>query len=444
MSDPDRVCVIGQVLLDVMQGPDSVTRLGGIIHTARTLCAIQSPYCIGYFAPEYLDKDIQRYCKEWGGASAVKVGNTTGSPNLIIVPNPKETSSKQYELIDYEKQRIDYDGTSLRRVLADSNISDIIILPDRFPLRETLVACGETKARVYADINFGPDDLSELEALGRKFETIIISTSGMQFSRRYEGSADVLCRKLFPYCETVLLKENRGGARLFGPRTPNSVITVPAQVRPILHSVGVGDCFNAVFAVERRQFGDRPALNYASSIAAEYASFIHPEEIQQAVASVLSIPPTEMAELSGVSLPWEKRPAINIYIAAPDLDWVDRGPIEEVKEALEYHNFTPRFPVRENGQMRTEDPPELKSQIAWADLTMLDDCKLLLAVLLYDDPGTLIEIGLALERQMPVLVYDPYGRATNLMLTQLPSVVSADLDVIIAGVFTNAWRALNA
>jgi nucleoside 2-deoxyribosyltransferase len=75
---------------------------------------------------------------------------------------------------------------------------------------------------------------------------------------------------------------------------------------------------------------------------------------------------------------------------------------------------------------------------------MLDDCKLLLAVLLYDDPGTLIEIGLALERQMPVLVYDPYGRATNLMLTQLPSVVSADLDVIIAGVFTNAWRALNA
>ena len=254
----------------------------------------------------------------------------------------------------------------------------------------------------------------------------------------------MLCWKLFPYCETVLLKENRGGARLFGPRTPNSVITVPAQVRPILHSVGVGDCFNAVFAVERRQFGDRPALNYASSIAAEYASFIHPEEIQQAVASVLSIPPTEMAELSGVSLPWEKRPAINIYIAAPDLDWVDRGPIEEVKEALEYHNFTPRFPVRENGQMRTEDPPELKSQIAWADLTMLDDCKLLLAVLLYDDPGTLIEIGLALERQMPVLVYDPYGRATNLMLTQLPSVVSADLDVIIAGVFTNAWRALNA
>jgi hypothetical protein len=63
--------------------------------------------------------------------------------------------------------------------------------------------------------------------------------------------------------------------------------------------------------------------------------------------------------------------------------------------------------------------------------------------MLYDDPGTLIEIGLALERNMPTLVYDPYGRASNLMLTQLPNVVSSDLDEVIAGVFTLASKVLN-
>jgi nucleoside 2-deoxyribosyltransferase len=241
----------------------------------------------------------------------------------------------------------------------------------------------------------------------------------------------------------VLLKENRGGSRLFGPKTSSTVVTVPAQVRPILHSVGVGDCFNAVFVALRHRHGTRAALNYASSIAAEYASTIQPEEIQDAATAVLRIDPGEIRELSGVQLPWERRPAINVYIAAPDFDWVDRKPIEELKEALEYHNFTPRMPIRENGQMRAEDPPAEKSRIAMADMTMLQECRLMVAVMLYDDPGTLIEIGLALERNMPTLVYDPYGRASNLMLTQLPNVVSSDLDEVIAGVFTLASKVLN-
>lgn len=444
MHSLESVCVIGQVLLDVIQGPEDRVRLGGIIHTARALWATRSPYRIAYFAPEYLDEHIQRYCEAWGPADAVKIGNITGAPNLIVVPDPKEVGSKCYELIWRRNQKIAEHQERLKQLLEDPNISDLIIFPDQFDLPRVLAECGKTKARVYIDINFGPKDRSELDALGRKFETIIISTSATGFKEEYQGSPEEFCKNLFKWGERVLLKENRGGSRLFGPKDANTVLNVPAQTRSIAHSVGVGDCFNAVFVVLRRRFGDRLALNYASCIAAEYATCFEPEELKEAITAVLAIDPKEMNDISGVQLPWEKRPAINVYVAAPDFSWIDRRPIDEVADALRYHNFTPRLPVRENGQTKTDDPPVVKSKAAQADLTMLDECKLLLAVLLYDDPGTLIEIGLALERGMPVLVYDPYRRASNLMLTELPTLVSSDLDVIIAGVFTHAARVSNA
>jgi nucleoside 2-deoxyribosyltransferase len=64
----------------------------------------------------------------------------------------------------------------------------------------------------------------------------------------------------------------------------------------------------------------------------------------------------------------------------------------------------------------------------------------MLAVMLFDDPGTLIEIGMAIQRGMPLIVYDPYRRADNLMLTQLPDLVSDSLDEIMTAVFKHAAR----
>ena len=65
---------------------------------------------------------------------------------------------------------------------------------------------------------------------------------------------------------------------------------------------------------------------------------------------------------------------------------------------------------------------------------------MMLAVLLYNDPGTLIEIGVAVERGMPVLVYDPYSIAENCMLTEIPNVVSASADQIISELFKYASK----
>ena len=81
-----------------------------------------------------------------------------------------------------------------------------------------------------------------------------------------------------------------------------------------------------------------------------------------------------------------------------------------------------------------------KQTLCDADVRLMAECRLMVAVLLYDDPGTLIEIGMAVERGMPVIVYDPYRRAQNLMLTQLPALVSSDLDEVISAVFKHASK----
>jgi hypothetical protein len=57
------------------------------------------------------------------------------------------------------------------------------------------------------------------------------------------------------------------------------------------------------------------------------------------------------------------------------------------------------------------------------------------AVLLFEDPGTLVEVGLASERELPVIVYDPLNIARNPFIRDLPVLVSSSLDIVVSGVF---------
>jgi nucleoside 2-deoxyribosyltransferase len=153
------------------------------------------------------------------------------------------------------------------------------------------------------------------------------------------------------------------------------------------------------------------------------------------VEGTLAVPQHEIIALKGVSLPWEDRPRCNVYLAAPDFDYVQRRPLECLADCLKYHNFTPRRPVLEHGQAPIHASPQKKQALCDADVRLMDECQMMIAVLLMDDPGTFIEIGMAVERGMPVIVYDPYEQAGNLMLTQLPHLVSHDIDEVISAVF---------
>jgi nucleoside 2-deoxyribosyltransferase len=439
MDKSPKLCLIGQVLVDVtlsnIYEPIKL-RLGGIFHAARALWAMDVPYELVYIAPAYLSQQINDFAHHHGAATVKHIGEVKGSPNVVLIQEAKESGPQGYEFLLRDEHRCALDISELKRVAKDKDITDVVIFPGGFDLSLILKAFVTSKAKIHIDISYGVEKVRELAVLGRRFEVVALSTSSDLFLHKYKGKVNKLCADLLKnVTNTVLFKENRGGSRFFKQDSLDHPTKVPAQVRPIVHSVGVGDCFDVVFVAQRYRVSDDAALAYASFIATEYASTTFPDDFKRGVCRTLSMSPEIISQLKGISLPWEDRPQHPVYIAAPDFDYLDRTPIDRVVESLRYHNFVPRLPVRENGQMGLSASRSQKQQLCEADLRLLNECSMVVAVLLENDPGTLIEIGIAVERGIPVVVYDPYEKAENLMLTELPSLVSSSLDLIISKVF---------
>jgi nucleoside 2-deoxyribosyltransferase len=332
--------------------------------------------------------------------------------------------------------RCEIDLDRIRSISADA--TDVLILPGGFDLRQVLRALKKSTARVHIDSNVEPADSRTFRALGRNIDTVMMSTSSIPFLVRFRGSPTRLCNSLKKHVENILLKENRGGSRLFSKFRRGNAVGAPSHPKRIKHSIGVGDCFDAVFIALKSGCDDAAALAYASLVAAEYACELDPIRFRKAVRSILSIPQNEAVSFRGIRIAWERRPGCNVYIAAPDFEGVDTTHIDAVVQSLEYHNFSPRRPVREHGEVAEGAKLPVKVRAAKADMGLLTSCQILLAVLLFNDPGTLIEIGIALEKRIPVIVYDPHRIASNLILIALPDLVSSDLDEVITRVFSLA------
>lgn len=437
MNRSGAVYLLGHAMVDVTLATAEPIklRLGGILHAARALWAMDIPYSLAYMAPIYLSADIDKYARHHGADEVRQVGVVTGAPNVILINDATEAGNQGYELLLREHQKTQLQLAVLREIAGNSHVTDVFVFPGGFDLSAVLRVFRKSKARIHIDLAYGVKRIEELKALGRSFDVISVSTSSDLFLKQYAGQVEELYSALLKsFSNSVLFKENRGGARLF--KSDSSLpLRAPAQLRPVVHSVGVGDCYDVVFGLQRRTFSDESSLAYASYIAAEYAATTFPDDFKREVKRALALPAEVITALDGVSLPWEDRPLRQIYIAAPDFDFMDTAPIDSVCAALRYHNFRPRLPVREHGQMGADATTGEKIDLCTADLALMDECHMLVAVLISNDPGTLIEIGLAVQRGMQVVVYDPYERAENLMLTQLPELVSSSLESVISQVF---------
>lgn len=436
-----RTCLIGQVFVDFVHSMNSepMMRLGGIMHAARALWAMGEPFGFAYVAPDYLKDDAEEFAVRYGASHVRHIGTISRCPNVVLVGEGKEVGSQRYEYLLRDQSSCAFRADVLDEIVAAGDFTEFLLFPGGFPMQAALGPLSKCGADIFADINFVKHELGELSTLGRKFSSLILSTSSDLFREAFAGDATRMNAELGKYADAVLLKENRGGSRFF-QTGGGDVHSVPAHVRRVLHSVGVGDFFDAVFVGQRPLHGVKAALAYSSLAAAEYASHFDDAAVLESVKAVLSIGPDDIQKLGGVVLPWERRRRIDIYLAAPDFDYVDTTPLDGIADALAYHNFSPRRPVKENGQARPTTSQSEKIRMAEADLRLLGDCKLVVAVLLYDDPGTLIEIGIAVEKKIPTIVFDPFARAENLMLTELPVLVSSDPDKVIAEVFIQAAK----
>ena len=430
-----KFCILGHIFNDITlksaATPLIKMRLGGIVHAARGMYAVGEEYSVAYFAPSYLDSHIENYLKEIGCAEIIKLGNVTNSPNTVLIQEVQEVGDQGYNFLLNENVEVVYNNSQLAKL---DKFEKILLFAGDFDM--SMIMRHNTQAQYYLDITNDVECLADLG--GFHFRTIFLSTSSTLFKSDY-SNIDSLVNDCQNICEQFVLKENRGGSRAYDYAV-KKIVSTPSMTVPVVHSVGVGDVFDTILAIYDQCSPFEHNLLNASYVAAEYAQTTFINDFRTMAQHYLNLPIEDKLKHDGVLLPWDVRKGINIYIAAPDFDFVDTKPIDFICQALEYHNFTPRRPIKENGQMSKEAGKVENQKLFQSDMVLMGSCQMTLAVLLYNDPGTLIEIGIAAERGMPVLVYDPFSIADNCMLTEIPKVVSADADKIISELFKYASK----
>jgi nucleoside 2-deoxyribosyltransferase len=124
-----------------------------------------------------------------------------------------------------------------------------------------------------------------------------------------------------------------------------------------------------------------------------------------------------------------------LYLAAPDFTYVAKPELDAAIASLEYHNFAVRRPILENGEAPKETSPNELHRYYDADIRLLRECAAVFAVPLGRDPGTLVEIGIAIQMGTPVITYDPRHENNNTLVMRGSAHYSADMDSCLSALF---------
>jgi hypothetical protein len=396
------------------------------------------PYMLAFISPDYIDAQATNYASRHGAVGVGKIGNVIGSPNVILIKDLQETAAQGYELLLRDEYACEFFATELNELLKEGP-SDVLILPGQYDIQDVLSVLATHRADVHIDWSNTSSSIDKLNSLNRRAATLFSSTSSKFFMEdSSQDPAKLMSALITTHADAVILKENRGGARFENARGQSYV--VGAQLREVAHSVGVGDCFDGAYVALVKQVGPEAALCYASWIAAEYAATTYPDDFRAAVQQCQSIPSYEIVQIPGVRLSWEERSQVHIYLAAPDFDYIDTKTIEHVESALKYHNFRPHRPVQEHGQANSNFTIAERRALCSQDIDLLYRCQVLIAIVDYDDPGTLVELGFAAAIGIPTLLLDPQETAQNPMVIGIPTVICHSVDELLVHVFRICGR----
>lgn len=433
--------VVGEVIVDfttARPGAECKLRLGGIVHAARGLWASGIPYSVAAVCPRYIVQQARDFLMAHGCSEFIWLGEVTGSPNVMVIGDATEVSDQGYEDLLREEKSVEIleVGTALVRY------TEVLVFPGSFHLSE-IASFFDESARFSFDIAYDAEDFAAFESFAGRLRAMIISTSSPLFERL--GSNDVkpmLEAVAGLHAEVFLLKENRGGSRLFDVRT-GAVEMIPALLSSTVNSVGVGDVYSAVF-VGYRDLGWEESAWRGARAATSYSQTTYPDDFRDDVKRELKLSLQELRDLGGTILPWHVRPLFPIYLAAPDFSYIDKPEVDRAVDALRYHNFVVRRPIQENGELPLRSPPALLQAMCASDLALLEECQVVFAVPLERDPGTLVEMGFAMARGKPVITFDARGENNNTMVAGGSASYSDDLDICLNGLFSaisKLWRA---
>jgi|SRR5690625_2252146 len=192
----------------------------------------------------------------------------------------------------------------------------------------------KTHSPFWTDLSFyfmegKPIDLNHCS--DTKFDNIILSISSKIFIDYCAGNSDKLVSLLKDSTKGILLKENKGGSRYF-PYANQSWEEAPAFLINTVHSVGVGDVFNAVFITSDEKINI--SLKLASYTASWYVSTLHHDSFISNVQLLTQLKEQIIIKLTGFRIGWEERRNYHIYIAGADFSHINTKLIEDVYDSL--------------------------------------------------------------------------------------------------------------
>ena len=426
------VLVIGEVFvdthLDITSQGIPLVRLGGIFHAARAFSALGVPYTVAYYAPNYLDDDIKKWSCQLNAKGCYKMGQINCAPNVMFVRESTEAGDQGYgSPLRDQAEFIDCD--SPERIIETSKPTDILIFPGRYDAVKIVKAASQSHCRLHIDANY--DSAGILSALrDADIESLIFSTSSRLFIEDGCGTFSELIERFKGYrIQHFLLKENRGGAICYCSDTDTTVESAAYSV-PAVHSVGVGDVYDAIFISRLLDYEIKDRMRRAALCAAYYAATVDYAEFETSVRLIRDHF-GEWSTLAGIRLSWEKRKDCNIYLAAPDFPNVDTKPLDVLYHCLRYHNFSPRRPIFENGLITNDMDTAVQLEAYRKDVLLLDECSLLIAVLLNNDPGTLVELGMFKQAGKPTIIYDPFHCCSNMFVRHTPERICYTISDVI-------------
>ncbi|MDR5803733.1 nucleoside 2-deoxyribosyltransferase [Caballeronia sp. LZ001] len=433
MAATETLLVVGELVVDFtlpQSGFMCKLRLGGVAHAARGLWAANIEYSVAAFCPRYLVDEARRYLESCACEEFIWLGDVIGAPNVVIIQDATEVGHQGYEDLMRDKKQL----LLHEQVQGLDAYRQVLVFPSRFDM-QALAASFAPDASFAFDIAYDLDDIALLDAFRGRTRAVIISTSSVLFARLGKDDVSGLvsaARTLSP--EVLLLKENRGGSRLFDI-VRDTVEEIPATLGKTVNSVGVGDVYSAVMVALAASLGWSEAAWRGCQAATIYSQTTFPDDIRRDLQRCFTLPLSALQSLGGASLPWHERPRYSIYFAGPDFSYVEKQELEAAAKSLSYHNFKVRRPIRENGELQRPASAGELHHTYQKDLCLLQECDAVFAVPLERDPGTLVEIGMAIQMSKPVVTYDPRKENENTMVMVGSSVYSADLDACLNGIF---------
>lgn len=426
--------LVGEIFVDVTvtaRGVENKMRLGGIVHAARGFWALGVPFAAAVFLPKYLERSAQRYLAELGCQKFIVFGEVSGAPNVMLIFDPTEVDDQEYETLLRDEKIVKLtEGISTKEFV---EFADALVFPGTYEL-SAVCELLPTSLRLHIDAAYDVQSVEQLKGLHRPISTIFISTSSKLFEQTgASGIAELSANFATLNLDAIILKENRGGSRLH-IYSNNQVLEIPAQLGSTVNSVGVGDVFDATYLAHLDR-GPKEAAWRAASASSAYAQTTFPDVFKNDVRRDSMLTLQEREDLGGTFLPWEERATCQIYLAAPDFENADRSAIERAVSALKYHNFNVRRPVAENGELPPDSDLNLVNATYRKDVDLLKASQVVFAVPTGRDPGTLVEVGLAIAWGIPVVIYDAVGECANTMLIAGSDCYSRNLDECLNATF---------